>query len=138
MPVKIVIPPAAERAKQQREHDATTAKLYATSVRYDRRAGRLRVVLKTGAEVLLQPARASYLAKLTPAQLAEIELSPVGDAIAVPSLDLDLSLPELLREALGLELQQRRAGRVKSLARAAASQANGAKGGRPRKTPALR
>jgi hypothetical protein len=131
--VKIIVPSAAERAEIQSKHDAIAAHQYAKSARYDRSAKAVRFVLRSGAEVSIPIATVSYFRDVSPAQLAKIELYPTGEAISIPELDIDVSVPGLLRDALGFELQQRRAGRVKSAARAKASRANGKKGGRPRK-----
>lgn len=134
--VKIIVPSDSERAEIQRKHDLIAAQQYARSVRYDRRAKAVRLVLRSGAEVSIPVAAVSYFRGISLAQLANIELYPTGEAISIPGLDIDLSVPGLLRDALGIELQQRRAGRVKSAARAKASRANGKKGGRPRKSAA--
>jgi Protein of unknown function (DUF2442) len=72
----------------------------------------------------------------TPAQLAKAKLYPSGSAIEQRDLDVDISVPGLLRDIFGFEVQQRRAAQVKTEARAAAARANGAKGGRPRKETA--
>jgi hypothetical protein len=65
-----------------------------------------------------------------------VELSPAGWLIVFPALDADYSVAGLLREIFGFTAQQRRAGATKSPARAAASRANGKKGGRPKKARA--
>lgn len=134
--VKIIVPSDAERTEIQRKHDAIAAQQYAKSVRYDRRAKAMRFVLRSGAEVSIPVAAVSYFRGVSPAQLAKVELYATGEAISIPERDIDVSVPGLLRDALGFELQQRRAGRVKSAARAKASRANGKKGGRPRKSAA--
>ena len=131
--VKIIVPSDAERAEIQRKHDAIAARQYAKSVCYDPGANAVRFVLRSGAEVSIPVTGVSYFLDVSPAQLAKIELYPTGEAISTPELDIDVSVPGLLRDALGFELQQRRAGRVKSAARANASRANGKKGGRPKK-----
>jgi hypothetical protein len=53
-------------------------------------------------------------------------------------LDVDLSIPDLLAGVVGTKaLMARQAGQSKSPAKAAAPRANGAKGGRPRKSAAI-
>ncbi len=69
--------------------------------------------------------------------LEVVEVSPAGDALSWPSLDVDVYVPGLVERAFGTRLfaaaTGRRGGRRKSRAKAVASKANGAKGGRPRK-----
>ncbi len=69
--------------------------------------------------------------------LRSISVSPAGDALSWPSLDVDVYVPGLVERAFGTRLFARatgqRGGRRRSKAKAAAARANGAKGGRPRK-----
>ena len=69
--------------------------------------------------------------------LGSISISPAGDALSWPSLDVDVYVPGLVERAFGTRLFARatgqRGGRRRSKAKAAAARANGAKGGRPRK-----
>ena len=77
------------------------------------------------------------LQRASVSNLESIVLSPAGDALSWPSLDVDVYVPGLVERAFGSRLfaaaTGRRGGRRKSKAKAAASKANGAKGGRPRK-----
>jgi predicted butyrate kinase (DUF1464 family) len=77
------------------------------------------------------------LAKASAKQLVAVEVSPGGSGLHWEELDADLSVAGLLLSSLGrgekLTELARIAGRAKSPAKAAASRANGAKGGRPRK-----
>ena len=69
--------------------------------------------------------------------LGGISVSPAGDALSWPSLDVDVNVPGLVERAFGTRLFARatgqRGGRRRSKAKAAAARTNGAKGGRPRK-----
>ncbi|MGQ0733382.1 MAG: DUF2442 domain-containing protein [Acidobacteriota bacterium] len=69
--------------------------------------------------------------------LESLCVSPAGDALSWPSLDVDVYVPGLVERAFGTRLFARatgqRGGRRRSKAKAAAARANGAKGGRPRK-----
>ena len=69
--------------------------------------------------------------------LQAISVSPAGDALSWPSLDVDVYVPGLVERAFGSRLFARatgqRGGRRRSKVKAAAARANGAKGGRPRK-----
>ena len=66
-----------------------------------------------------------------------VVVSPAGDALSWPSLDVDVYVPGLAERAFGSRLfaaaTGRRGGRRRSKAKAAAANVNGAKGGRPRK-----
>ena len=69
-------------------------------------------------------------------KLASVLVSPAGDALSWPALDVDVYVPGLVERAFGTRLfaaaTGRRGGRSRSKAKAAAAKANGAKGGRPR------
>src|SRR5437899_7985241 len=77
------------------------------------------------------------LERATPATIASVVVSPAGDALSWPVLDVDIYVPGLVERVFGSRLfaaaTGRRGGRRRSKAKAAASKANGAKGGRPRK-----
>jgi hypothetical protein len=70
-------------------------------------------------------------------KLESVVVSPAGDALSWPSLDVDVYVPGLVERAFGTRLfaaaTGRRGGRRRSQVKAAAAKANGAKGGRPRK-----
>jgi hypothetical protein len=66
----------------------------------------------------------------TPQDLRRIDIEGGGYGLHVPSLDADLSIPQLLADQLGSTLMAR------AVARAKASKANGRLGGRPRKSDA--
>jgi hypothetical protein len=70
-------------------------------------------------------------------ELGSISVSPAGDALSWPSLDVDVYVPGIVERAFGTRLFARatgqRGGRRRSKAKTAAARANGAKGGRPRK-----
>src|SRR6516162_4149014 len=69
--------------------------------------------------------------------VGSISVSPAGDALSWPLLDVDVYVPGLVERAFGTRLfaraTGRRGGRRRSKAKAAAARVNGAKGGRPRK-----
>lgn len=122
------------RAREAREHKAGRR---ATSARYDRASGRIVLELSSGYLFGFPVSTNPYLAQATTKQLSAVELSPSGDGLHWEELDVDLSVPGLLLSALGRAEQltelARIAGRSTSTAKADASRANGALGGRPRK-----
>ena len=112
---------------------------YAVSARYDRRRSRIVVGLDTGVELTFPTQIAEGLADASPDDLAEIEISPAGLGLHWPRLDADLYVPALMQGVFGSRSWMGRqlgaqGGRARTPAKAAAARANGAKGGRPRKS----
>lgn len=79
------------------------------------------------------------LERATPAVIASVVVSPAGDALSWPALDVTIYVPGLVERVFGTRLfaaaTGRRGGHRRSKAKAAASKANGAKSSRPRKRP---
>ena len=110
----------------------------AIHARYDRRVSRVIVGLDNGLELAFPPRLAQGLEHATPADLAIIEISPLGDGLHWPAIDADLYVPGLLQGVFGSKSWMARllgaaGGRARSGAKAAAARENGRKGGRPRK-----
>ena len=121
---------AAMEAKREAGH--------AIAARYDASSGRLVVSLHNGVELAVPVRLVEGLADADPADLAEIEVTPAGLGLHWPRLDADVYVPGLMAGALGSRTWMARqlgaeGGRASTPAKAAASRANGAKGGRPRK-----
>jgi hypothetical protein len=107
----------------------------AASARYDRKLGRMIVELTSGCTFSFPPRLAQGLETATEEQLAQVEIVGGGYGLYWEALDVDLSVPGLLAGLFGTRSHMARlAGRAKSPAKAAAARANGAKGGRPRKS----
>jgi hypothetical protein len=107
----------------------------AASARYDRSAGHLVVELTNGCVFAFPPRLAHGLENATDDQLAQVEILGAGHGLHWEELDADLSVPGLLAGLFGTEAYMaRRAGQATSPAKAAAARANGAKGGRPRRS----
>ena len=123
-----------------RAHEARERKegRRAVSASFDRETGRVMVELTNGFVFGFPTRSIPQLAKASPEVLAAVEVGPGGSGLHWEALDVDLSVPGLLLSSLGRSEQLRElarlAGRTTSRAKAAAARANGAKGGRPRKT----
>lgn len=121
---------AAERGRKARETEPRAA-----SARYDRRRRRVVVELTNGASFMFPVTAAQFLADASDDDLAEVEIVANGFGLHWETLDVDYTVPGLLAGIFGTaKFMARQAGRGRSEAKAAAARANGAKGGRPRKT----
>jgi hypothetical protein len=106
----------------------------AAKVRYDGKLDRIVIELTNGCAFAFPPRLAQGLEKATDDQLAAVEILGHGYGLHWPSLDVDISVQGLLAGIFGTRSYMARlAGQAKSPAKTAASRANGAKGGRPRK-----
>lgn len=81
----------------------------------------------------------SELAGATPEQLMQMRAGMNGEALTVEEIDVDVSIPGLLRDLVGVTAAAaalgRKGGSARSEAKAAAVRENGKRGGRPRKAP---
>ncbi|MCJ9750144.1 DUF2442 domain-containing protein [Neorhizobium sp. BETTINA12A] len=105
------------------------------SVRFDSASGRIVVEFANGAAFMVPARSLEGLTEAEDEQLAEVAL--LGETgLHWESLDVDYSISGLMSGVFGSRTfmeAQRRGGQSKSPAKIAASRANGAKGGRPRK-----
>lgn len=121
---------ALERGRSARSNEPR-----AEAARYDAQLGQVVVALRNGCVFGFPAHLAQGLENATAAQLAEVEILGAGYGLRWEALDVDLSLPGLLSGLFGTRAHMARlAGQTKSGAKAAAARANGAKGGRPRKS----
>jgi len=123
---------------EKRMRDEAKGQPKAVRARYDRRVSRVVIGLDNGLELAFPPRLAQGLEHATPAELANIEISPLGTGLHWPDLDADLYVPGLLAGVFGskrwMAAQLGAAGgRARSAAKTAAVRENGRKGGRPRK-----
>lgn len=105
------------------------------SARFDVPSGRIVVEFANGAAFMVPGRSLEGLTDATDGQLAEVEL--LGETgLHWERLDVDYSISGLMRGVFGSRTfmdAQRKGGQSRSSAKVAASRANGAKGGRPRK-----
>ena len=105
--------------------------------RYNAGADSVELRFRGGGSMLIPRAIVPGLERAPASKLELVAVSPAGDALSWPSLDVDVYIPGLVERAFGTRLfaasSGRRGGRRRSKAKAAAAKANGAKGGRPPK-----
>jgi len=89
-----------ERAKRSAAR-ADRIEPRAKSARYDRRTSRIVVELRNGATFMFPAELAQGLAGASPKDLADVRITPSGEGLRWPSLDADLSLPNLLAGEFG-------------------------------------
>jgi hypothetical protein len=110
----------------------------AIRARYDRRVSRIVIGLDNGLELAFPPRLAQGLETASPTELANIEISPLGDGLHWPAIDAYLYVPALLQGVFGSRSWMARnlgaiGGRARTEAKAGAARENGRKGGRPKK-----
>jgi Protein of unknown function (DUF2442) len=133
-------------SQEIREANARTKALKASTpaaiaAYYDRKSKKIVVNLSSGMGLFFSPQDAQGLEDATPAQLSEIEINSSGFGLHWPKLDADIYVPALLEGSLGSRKWMAarlgaQGGKARSLAKRTAARANGALGGRPRKSAA--
>lgn len=134
----MVVTDADRIAAEARLQENLRGQPKAVRARYDRRVSRIVVELDNGLELAFPPRLAERLEAATPVELSEIEISPLGDGLHWPSLDVDLHVPGLLSGVFGSKAWMARTlgaagGRARSARKARAARENGRKGGRPKR-----
>jgi hypothetical protein len=121
---------AFERGRIARQNEPRAA-----AARFDRASGRIVVDLINGSSFTFPPRLAQGLETATDDELAQVEVLGAGYGLHWEALDVDFSVPGLMAGVFGTRAYMaRQAGLTTSPAKAVAARANGAKGGRPRKT----
>lgn len=128
---------AAEPAAATARGDALLRGPRAVSAHYDRSRNRVIVELTTGIEIGFAPEHAQGLEHASAADLAAVELEEFGLGLHFPTIDADIYVPSLLKGILGSRSWMAarlgaEGGRARTPAKAAASRANGRRGGRPK------
>jgi len=128
---------AEYEAAVERGRIAEAAEPRARSAYYDRATGRIVIELKNGSTFAFPARLAQGLQNATDDEIAEVEVLGTGYGLHWETLDEDYTVPGLLAGLFGTrKYMAQLAGRATSPAKAAAARANGAKGGRPRRTAA--
>lgn len=106
-------------------------------VDYDPATERIVVQLANGADFSLPVSIIPRVARATEEERADVAPSTTEPGIRWDALDLEIYVPLLMAMLIGEDAWKRAAGRqlgsITSAAKARASRANGAKGGRPKK-----
>ena len=106
--------------------------------RYDARRDTLELAFRSGGTMVIPRNLVPDLEAVAAGNLEAPVVSPAGDAISWPVLDVDVYVPGLVARAFGTHLfaaaTGRQGGRRRTKAKTAAAKLNGAKGGRPRKS----
>ena len=126
-------------ASRARERVVGRTEARARSARYNPATRRIEVELRSGASFGFPPGLPGLgLAEATPSQLARVRVDRSGEGLHWQDLNADVSVPGVLELLLGtkgiMTAAARRAGAVRSPQKARSSRANGALGGRPRRT----
>jgi len=133
---KIIIPPPELCAERQCAEDERSFLTSASGVQYQADTDAIVLDMRSGITITLPRRLIDELARAPQTTLkSELALRVGGDALSVPSLDVDIAITGLLRDLLGFNIQ-RKGGQARSDVKAAAARANGAKGGRPHKKDA--
>jgi hypothetical protein len=105
---------------------------------YETERDAFNLTFRSGATMAIPRRMVAGLDRAPTSVLQSVSVSPAGDALSWRAFDLDVYVPGLIERAVGTRLlaaaSGRRGGRRKSRAKATAARANGAKGGRPKKT----
>jgi hypothetical protein len=108
----------------------------AAKAHYDSRKARLVVELTNGVILMLPPKLLQGLKDASAAELAKVELTPLGTGLHWEALDADLGVADLAAGIFGSKTWMselaRFAGSRTSARKASSSRENGKRGGRPR------
>jgi hypothetical protein len=122
-----------DKARLKAETDKT--ELCAIRASYNPVSEKIEILFSNEAEFSFPAKLGEGLADASPEELAEVEVTPSGQALHWESLDADLSIPALLNGIFGTRQWMteigKKGGSSKSSAKTQASRQNGTKGGRP-------
>jgi len=87
-----------EQARQEIEQDKTPC---AVKAWYNETLGKIIICFNNGAEFAFPASLGEGLENATSSQLAEVEVTPLGEGLHWESLDVDLRIPDLLNQIYG-------------------------------------
>lgn len=132
---------AGFEAAEARGREMMKSEPRAIAAHYDRKTGRVTVELANGCTYIFPAQLAQELRGADDEALSSVTVDGAGFNLHWPAIDADLHVPGLVAGVFGTRDWMARewarmAGRATTPAKAAASRANGMKGGRPRKRQA--
>jgi hypothetical protein len=140
VPARIPVPPLTDAMYDRGVRNTKKGDPFdVVCARYSRNQDVLDVTLRNGIAVRFPRKQIRELAGAKPAKLASVEIQPGGDGITFREIDVDIYVPGLLVDELGSVFARalgRKTRGLTSRKKAAASRANGRKGGRPKKSKA--
>jgi hypothetical protein len=125
-------------AAKRRGNAERAAGLRAVNAHYDRASRRVVIELINGIQLSIPLHRLREIESAGQNELEAVEVIGAGSVLHWESLDADYGVPALILSAIGKSAVAREfaraGGSATTKAKAAAARANGAKGGRPRKS----
>lgn len=122
---------AKERGKERARNE-----LRAKAALFDENSNSIVIELLNGVKITLPSDSLIEFKNADPKLMAKVELSPSGNSLHWPELNVDFSVGAVIRDVFGKDVlaeHGRAGGSVSSEAKRIAARMNGLKGGRPRK-----
>jgi hypothetical protein len=136
LPARINVPPLTDAMYARGRKTAVDEPFDVVRAIYDRKNDSLKLQLRKGIVLSIPRKQITELVDADADDLARVEIQPGGDGISFRKIDVDIFVPGLLADELGTLFAKAMGHRTRgrsSPRKAAASRANGRKGGRPRK-----